>query len=59
MGRCHPGLEESNGLMDLELSILREYDEASLKQAVMPAKQNNIQAAWWFISMCLEALGKR
>lgn len=25
----------------------------------MPAKQNNIQAACWFISMCLEVLGKQ
>lgn len=25
----------------------------------MPAKQNNIQAACWFISTCLEALGKQ
>lgn len=32
MGRYHLGLEEQNGLVDLELLVVREDGEASLKQ---------------------------
>lgn len=35
MGRYHLGLEEQNGLVDLELLIVREDGEASLKQAAV------------------------
>lgn len=39
MGRYHLGLEEQNGLVDLELLVVREDGEESLKQATVLQKR--------------------